>query len=121
MFKLLEYFGRFQAMRGQLIQLPAWARVLLFIAALPGIVLISLSIAALGVSILALLLLTVPLYRLLKAVCGTAARPVEAFDSPGGQTVERVTVSEDGDAAEAVVEDMPAGRARRQIDVKIID
>ena len=119
MFKLLEYFGRFQAMRGQLIQLPAWGRVLLFIAALPGIVLISLSIAALGVSILALLLLTVPLYRLLKAVCGTA-RPVEAFDSTGGETVERVTVSDDN-AAEAVVEEMPAGRARRQIDVKIID
>lgn len=119
MFKLLEYFGRFQTMRGRLIRLPAWARVLLFIAALPGIVLISLSIAALGVSILALLLLTVPLYRLLKAVC-VPDRPVEAFDSSGGETVERVTVSGD-DTAEAVVEDMPAGRARRQIDVKIID
>jgi hypothetical protein len=118
MFKLLEYFGRFQAMRGRLIQLPAWARVLLFIAALPGIVLISLSIAALGVSILALLLLTVPLYRLLKAVCGPGRPVAEEFDAPANEPVETVTVT---DAAEAVVEDMPAGRARRQIDVKIID
>lgn len=117
MFKLLEYFGRFQAMRGQMIQLPAWARVLLFIAALPGIVLISLSIVALGVSILALLLLTVPLYRLLKAVCGTPEPSVASVETQ--TAVETVTMTED--TAEAVVEDMPAGRARRQIDVKIID
>ena len=40
-------------------------------AALPGIVLIALSVLALLVSILALLLLTVPLYRLLGALTGT--------------------------------------------------
>ena len=74
MFKLIEYYSRFQGMRGQLIRLPAWARVLIFIAALPGILLISLSILALLVSILALLLLTVPLYRVLKFLVGSPAQ-----------------------------------------------
>ncbi len=75
MIRIIEYFGRVQALRSRLIVLPAWARVLLFIAALPGIVLIGLSIFALLVSLSALLLLTVPLYRLLRAVCGVREQP----------------------------------------------
>src|SRR3954470_1502318 len=71
MVKVFEYYSRFQGMRGQLIRLPAWARVMIFIAALPGIALIALSLLALLVSILALLLLTVPLYRVFKAVFGS--------------------------------------------------
>src|SRR4051794_36142141 len=51
-------------------QLPSWARLILMLAALPGIVLIALSILAFLVSLLALLLLTVPLYRVLCAVLG---------------------------------------------------
>ena len=73
MFKLLEYYGRIQGVRGQMLGLPGWARTVIFIAALPGIALIALSILALLVSILALLLLTVPLYRVLRALAGTAA------------------------------------------------
>jgi len=74
MFKVIEYYSRFQGMRGQLIRLPGWCRVLLFIAAVPGILLISLSILALLVSILALLLLTVPLYRILRFLVGGAGQ-----------------------------------------------
>ena len=91
MFKLLEYFGRIQGVRGQMLGLPGWARSLIFVIALPGIALIALSILALLVSILALLLLTVPLYRVLRALAGTAAidqptREPEAALFPGDLT-----------------------------------
>jgi hypothetical protein len=52
--------------------------VALLIAAIPGIVLIGLSILALLVSLLALLILTVPVYRLLGAIMpGPERREVE--------------------------------------------
>lgn len=70
MVKIFEYYSRFQGARGRLIGLPGWCRVLIFIAAIPGILLLSLSIVAVLVSILALLLLTVPLYRVLNALVG---------------------------------------------------
>jgi hypothetical protein len=79
---VFEYYSRFQGMRGQLIRLPAWARVLIFIAALPGVALLALSLLALLVSILALLLLTVPLYRVLKALTGTAVSDGQQPTSP---------------------------------------
>jgi hypothetical protein len=91
-FKFIEYYGRFQGMRGQVLGLSGWARGLIFIAALPGIALIALSILALLVSILALLLLTVPLYRVLRALAGTAVtadqpgRAFEGFAFPGDPT-----------------------------------
>ena len=89
MVKVFEYYSRFQGMRGQLIRLPAWARVMIFIAALPGVALVALSLLALLVSILALLLLTVPLYRVLKALTGTAVpaneqQPTSVSDLFGG-------------------------------------
>ena len=84
MIKIIEYYGRLQGMRGQVLGLPGWARGLIFIAALPGIALIALSVLALLVSILALLLLTVPLYRVLQALVGTttAAAGQQAVESP---------------------------------------
>ena len=71
MVRVVEYYNRVQGFRGRLTGLPEWARVILFVAALPGIFLIALSILAFLVSLAALLLLTVPLYRVLKAVTGT--------------------------------------------------
>jgi len=71
MVRVVEYYNRVQGVRGRLTGLPEWARVLLFIAALPGIFLIALSILTFLVSLAALLLLTVPLYRVLKWVTGT--------------------------------------------------
>lgn len=71
--RLWQFYGNVQSARGRIGGLPGWARTLIFIAALPGIVLIALSILALLVSILSLLLLTVPLYRVLRAVAGTGA------------------------------------------------
>jgi hypothetical protein len=96
MIRFVEYAGRFQGARDRLTGLPPWARLLLFVASLPGILLIALSILAFLVSLLALLLLTVPLYRLLRLV--TAAGPgrevggerpgVTDFGSPGRKRVE---------------------------------
>lgn len=107
MFKLLEYFARFQSMRGSVVQLPSWARLLIFIVALPGALLIGLSIVALLVSISALLLPTVPLYRLLKAVCGgSSAVPA------GSAFVDEVI-----DAPFSA----PASAGRRHVEVKIVE
>ena len=101
MVRVVEYYTRFQGVRNRLTGLPAWARFLLFLASLPGILLIALSILAFLVSLLALLLLTVPLYRLLKLVTGTGERAAEAetraseaadFGSPGRKRVKATIV-----------------------------
>lgn len=102
MFKVLEYYGRFQDVRGRVVGLPAWARVVIFVAALPGVLLLSLSILAVLVSILALLLLTVPLYRVLQALVGIGGQPTRSSEvvgfpgdltSPGRKKVD-VTIVE---------------------------
>lgn len=60
----------FRAARSDLLTsvtgLPAWGRFIVFVLALPGIVLIGLSLLALAASIAALLLLTVPAYAMLR-------------------------------------------------------
>ena len=68
--RAMDRFGSITAAsrgRGRIGGLPAWARRWSSLAALPGIVLVALSILAFLVSLLALLLLTVPVYRLLQA------------------------------------------------------
>ena len=91
MVRVVEYYNRVLGVRGRLTGLPAWARLMLFVAALPGIALIALSILAFLVSLAALLLLTVPLYRLLQALTGTGART-------GRVEREGITVVDDVDA-----------------------
>ena len=95
--QLFEYYGRFQGVRGNLLGLPAWARGLLLVVALPGILALALSIAAVLCSLAALLLLTVPAYRLLRALTGRS-QPASS-------------------AGQAVVLETPG---RRHVDVKII-
>ena len=68
----VEYYGKAQSVRGGVLGLPTWARFVLYLVALPGIALLVLSIAAVLVSLATLLLVTVPVYRLLRAV---TARP----------------------------------------------
>jgi hypothetical protein len=68
MHQLFQYYGRFQGFRGNLLGLPGWARGILFLLALPGILVLALSILAVVCSLGALFLLTVPAYRLLKAM-----------------------------------------------------
>ena len=76
--RVVEYYTRFQGARSRLTGLPPWARFLLLVASLPGVVLVALSILAFLVSLLALLLLTVPLYRLLRLVTGTGGATAES-------------------------------------------
>ena len=61
---------RFRVVGGSLLGLPSWARTVLAVIAFPGIVLVALSICLLLVSILALLLLAVPSYLLLRKMTG---------------------------------------------------
>jgi hypothetical protein len=100
MFQYVRYASQAQGLRSNFGQLPSWARFLVFLFALPGIVLALLSILGLGVSILALLLLTVPVYRLMQLVC---------FSRPSGQDVTVTTLH----GVESP--------GRRQVDAKVIE
>jgi hypothetical protein len=100
MVQIFEYAGRYQRVQSSLTRLPSWAKLVLFIFALPGLMGVALSILILGVSILALLLLTAPVYRLLAAVLG-GRRPPE------------VPVTQEMDAA--------ASPGRRHVDVTILE
>jgi hypothetical protein len=129
MVRVVGYYTRFQGVRNRLTGLPAWARFLLFLASLPGILLIALSILAFLVSLLALLLLTVPLFRILSALCGV--RPggvvqsgVGGFGPPPEGMEAVVDQAATAEPPVSVVESPQEGqprRARRQIDVKIVE
>ena len=101
MVRVVEYYNRVQGVRTRLTGLPEWARVVLFVAALPGIALIALSILAFLVSLAALLLLTVPLYRLLRAVTGA------------GRERQRDGIT--------VVEEVDDGAPRKRVDATVVE
>jgi hypothetical protein len=93
MFRFIRYYGQFQELRGNVGGLPSWGKFLVALAAVPGVVLALLCLAGLGVSILALFLLTVPVYRLVQAVSSLGPRrPVE-----GELMDEDVVIEEPGD------------------------
>ena len=123
MSRVVEYTTRFQGVRSQLVGLPAWARGVVLLAALPGLILISLSILAFLVSIAALLLLAVPAYRLMQWMTG-AGRSTEAstggvvveqggsYDSPGRKRVEATIIDPAAVIdADAVIDPAAADRA----------
>ena len=97
----VHYVGRLQDIRGRFVGLPAWARALVWLAALPGLALAGLSLLVLAGSILALLLLALPVYTLLKSVLGGRRDapdggpdgPGEEFASPVGPSPGRKRVS----------------------------
>jgi hypothetical protein len=76
-----QYYGRAKSFSGGFGSLPPWARSIVGVFAIPGILLACLSLLAFIVSILALLLLTVPVYRILQAVTG-GGRSVGATPDP---------------------------------------
>jgi hypothetical protein len=124
MLKLLQYYGRYQSARGVLSDMPGWARLILLIAALPGLVLAALSLLVLGVSILALLLLTVPLYRVLKGLTGSGSQDEPVEEVPPAGQVDFVEPAEPVQLSVAVSEVPPPAqpqRERRQIEVRIIE
>jgi hypothetical protein len=90
MSRLFTYYGRFQGVRGGVLGLPTWARAVLTIVALPGIVSVALSIVAFVVSLLALLAVTVPVYGLLRATIGGRSSGPDARDGIfGGEGILR--------------------------------
>jgi hypothetical protein len=134
MWKLLQYYGKYQNARGVLSDMPGWARLLILLAALPGLLLILLSLLAFCISILALLLLSVPVYRLLRLVTGAKppASPVlqaplggvdfvEPAEPPAPSTV--VEPPPQPTVTEATIQLTPAPPTpnRRNIEVKIIE
>jgi hypothetical protein len=100
---VFEYYNRFQTFRGRVTGLPVWARYIVFLAALPGILLLALSILAVLVSILALLLLAVPAYRLLSALLVDGQN----------EATERV----EG----VIVDDDPNSPGRKRVDATVIE
>lgn len=129
MSRIFQYYGQYQNVKGGVGGLPAWGRLLLLIAAIPGAVLIALSILALGVSILALLLLTVPAYKLVRALTPNPRATVEGtiVDEPvtAGRDANRGPTSyAPGVIVGDIVEETEAPRpstGRRTIDVTIVE
>jgi hypothetical protein len=88
------YRDRAAGVRQGLFGLPSWARFMVGIAALPGIVLVGLSIVAFLVSLLALLLLTLPVYRLLQTLTSHPSESAAQPHRPGAKRVEVTVVSD---------------------------
>jgi hypothetical protein len=115
MLRFLQYYGRFQGVRGNLTGMPQWARAIVAIFAIPGLLLIGLSLIALVVSILALLLLTVPVYRMLSAIIA----PSRSSDSPENPPPQ--DFGSGGFATGGFSSGEPASAPRRHVEVKIIE
>jgi hypothetical protein len=88
------YASRFEGVRGNVFGLPAWARVLVLIAAIPGLALLALSILLFLVSLTALLLLAAPVYSLLRRVSMPATADFGPEDAQRRQVTARVIESD---------------------------
>ena len=138
MIRLLRYYSKYQTAKGNWGGMPTWARGLLFLVALPGVALVLLSVLAFFVSLFALLLLVVPVYRLLTWLTGATPEPEEE-EAPLGnvdfvEPAEQVAPSEavagqmipgsfvETTVTETAVELTPTAPARRrQIEVRIVE
>jgi hypothetical protein len=131
MLRFLEYYGRWQGFKSRTQQLPGWARFMIVVAALPGVLLISLSLLALLVSILALLILTVPTLRIVSVLSGigrgkqAVQRAGTGGFGPVPEGMEEVVEQPGSEEPAATVVDSPVEGeprpARRQIEVKIVE
>jgi hypothetical protein len=102
MAEFFRYYSSFQNLRGGFGGVPSWARFIVGIFAIPGIVLAGLSLVLFIVSILALLLLTLPVYRLLQIVTGGRVKTPEP--NLGGSLF-----------------DPQASPGRKQVDVRVVE
>jgi hypothetical protein len=90
-----QYYGQFGGLPNRFRTLPGWARFIVGIAALPGLILACLSILAFGISILALLLLTVPVYSALQKLTGrrvSESPGAVEVSSPGAKRVDATII-----------------------------
>jgi hypothetical protein len=116
--RAFQYYSRFQSARGSLGGLPPLAQSVVMLFALPGIVLLLLSIVMGLVSIFVLLLLTVPVYRVLQAVVG--GRQPTAGSPNGPNVAENPFVSLFGQTPGGGAESMESP-GRKQVEAKIVD
>jgi hypothetical protein len=110
-----QYYSRFQSARGSLVSLPPFARSIVMLFAIPGIVLLLLSFVAGLVSIFVLLLLTVPVYRVLQAVVG-GRQPMAGPNMPGNPFVTSLFGQVPGGVSGSV-----ESPGRKQVEAKITD
>lgn len=103
MLQFIQYYGKYQSLRGNFSTLPSWARGVVMLFAIPGLVLILLSILCFIVSLALLFLLTVPVYRLMQGLTRFGRR----------RTDEEMAFN----VSDVVVTDAP----RRHIDVRIVE
>jgi hypothetical protein len=94
---LLSFFARFQGFTGIISRLPLWARLVLLLAALPGLAAVFISLLAMAVSLVILLVLAMPVLRVLGWITGAAMPSMPAYEQP------------------------PSDGPHRHIDVKIIE
>ena len=88
-FDMFGTAGRLNGFRAGVIRWPMWARYVLIVPMVPGILLLALSIVAFIVSLVALFVLTAPVYALLAKLLQTKdSGPAAA--SPGSKRVEAV-------------------------------
>jgi hypothetical protein len=110
-----RYYSHFQSARGSFGTLPPFARSIVTVFAIPGIVLLLLSIFAGLVSIFVLLLLTVPVYRVLQAVFG-GRQPITVSQSAENPFLTTLFGQVPGGVAESM-----ESPGRKQVEAKIID
>jgi hypothetical protein len=79
MARFQTYVGNFDGLRVGVFGMPAWARLVLAIAALPGLVLLFIAALALVLSVAVLLVCTVPVFMLLNKLL---SRPQREETSP---------------------------------------
>ena len=86
-FDMFGTASRLGGFRAGILRWPMWARYVLFVPMLPGILLLALSIVVFVASLVALFVLTAPVYSLLAKLFETKqSGPVAA--SPGSKRVE---------------------------------
>jgi hypothetical protein len=122
MLRLLQYYGKYQNARGALGNMPSWARLLLLVFAIPGIVGIVLSILAFCVSMAALLLLATPVFRLLRWM-GVVGQTVSGPDMKATEFIDPAEPMTGGanESPTVTVEPFVQDRPRRQVDVRIVE
>jgi hypothetical protein len=111
MVQVLQYFSRFQDVKGRVGRMPALGRLVLLLAALPGLLLLALSAVLFAASLLALFLLAAPVYRLVTAFRGSPPNAREVFV---GEEIA------DWAAPDGAVEPTPPG-PRRKVEVRIVE
>jgi hypothetical protein len=101
-----RYYGQVRTLGGRFTSLPAWGRFIVGVFALPGIALAALSLLMFMVSILALLLLALPVYRLLQAVTG--GRHSGAISSTDTDVFDVTNITD-------------PSPGRKQVDVRVVE